>query len=254
MTTLLELQRRFAGSMRSELDTAIWEDIVGAGFMPGERLRIYRNTFRSTLIGALRITYPAVDRLVGHEFFDAAADAFVRTRTPCSAYLNDYGGGFGSFLESFAPAASLSYLPDVARFEWALSVAANAPDAPVLEPGALAGVHPQDQPRLRFRRHPSVSVLAVSYAVDRIADAVLGGDDSALAEIDLTPMSLHIVVHRGRDGVQAERLDLDAASFVSRLLAGAVLEQLLVHAPPAAPQWLADQLTKGRLQGFEVDR
>ncbi len=253
MPTLLELQHGFAAAMLSDPDSSLCEAIVDRGFTPAERLRIYRNTFRSTLIEALRITYPAVDKLVGRDFFDAAADAFVRTETPCSAYLNDYGGVFAVFLESFAPAGALSYLPDVARFEWALSVAANAPDASVLAPGALQAVDPRDHSVLRFQRHPSVTVLAISHAADRIADAVLGGDEIAMAQIDLGPAPVHIVVHRGDDGVQAERLDPDACDFVSRLFAGVALGQLLEGASDQAPHWLADQLIKGRLQAFAVD-
>lgn len=253
MPTLLELQHRFAGAMLSETDPSIFEEIVDCGFSPGERLRIYRNTFRSTLIEALRISYPAADRIVGREFFDAAAGAFVQSDAPGSAYLNEYGGGFAAFLESFAPAAALAYLPDVARFEWALSVAANAPDAAVLEPAALAAVDARDHASLRFRSHPSVTVLTLSHAADDIADAVLGADDAGLAQIDLRPAPVHIVVSRGPDGVRAERVDPAAGEFVSRLFAGVALGELLEDPSPAAPQWLADQLIKGRLESFEID-
>ena len=85
MPALLDLQHGFAAAMLGEPDSSLCKEIVGQGFTPAERLRIYRNTFRWTLIEALRITYPAVDKLVGRDFFDAAADAFVRAETPRSA-------------------------------------------------------------------------------------------------------------------------------------------------------------------------
>src|SRR2546427_1489464 len=65
MPALLELQRAFAASMLHEEDDAVCGAVVDDGFAAAERLRIYRNTCRSTLIEALRITYPAVERLVG---------------------------------------------------------------------------------------------------------------------------------------------------------------------------------------------
>ena len=142
----------------------------------------------------------------------------------------------------------------MARFEWALSVAANAVDAPVLAPSALQAVDPQDHPHLRLQAHPSVTVLAISHAADRIADAVLGGDEIAMARIDVGSAPVYIVVHRGDDGVQAEHIDREACEFLSRLFAGVLaLGRLLDGASGQAPHWIADQLIKGRLQAFEVD-
>src|SRR5437870_13923798 len=122
MPALLELQRAFAASMLHEDDDTVCGAVVDDGFAAAERLRIYRNTCRSTLIEALRITYPAVDRLVGHAFFDMAAARFIRA-DPCrSGYLNEYGAGLADFLAALEPARGLPYLADVARFEWALGV------------------------------------------------------------------------------------------------------------------------------------
>src|SRR5918992_2843350 len=93
MPALLEVQRAFGASMLSENDGGVGRYIVEEGFSAAERLRIYRNTCRSVLTETLRITYPAVERLVGHDFFDMAADRFIVACPAGSAYLNDYGGG-----------------------------------------------------------------------------------------------------------------------------------------------------------------
>jgi len=58
MPALLELQCAFATSMLHEEDDAVCGAVVDDGFAAAERLRIYRNTCRSTLIEALRMTYP----------------------------------------------------------------------------------------------------------------------------------------------------------------------------------------------------
>jgi Putative DNA-binding domain len=73
---------------------------------------IERNTFASTLIRALRLSYPAVDRLVGAAFFDGAARAFIDAHPPRSSYLDEFGGDFADFLAQFPPAASVPYLSD----------------------------------------------------------------------------------------------------------------------------------------------
>src|SRR5438067_2262171 len=178
MPALLELQRALAAALLNEADGAVWAHVVGDAFTAAERLRIHRNTCRSTLIETLRMSYPAVERIVGREFFDAAAERYVAAHPARSGDLNEYGGDFAAFLAGFGPARELAYLPDVARFEWALSVAANAPDAPVLEPGVLLAALAENQAGLCFQPHPSVSCLQLAHRADEIADAVLAGDDA----------------------------------------------------------------------------
>jgi len=247
MPALLELQRAFAASMLHEEDDAVCGAVIDDGFAAAERLRIYRNTCRSTLIEALRITYPAVERLVGRDFFDTAAARYAGTHPPQSGYLNEYGGEFPEFLAAFGSASELPYLADVARFEWALGVAANAADAPLLDPLTLAAVDPQRHAALRFEPHSSVCFLTLAYPADQIADAVLAGDEAAMAQVDLSSGPVRLVVHRGPDGVAAERLEPGAYEFVSRLCAREALGRLLESAPADAPLLLAAQLRKGRL-------
>ncbi len=247
MPALLELQRAFAASMLREENDGVCGAIVEEGFTAAERLRVYRNTCRAVLIETLRMTHPAVDRLVGRDFFDMAAARFMHAHPPQSGYLNEYGGEFADFLAAFGPASELPYLADVARFEWALGVAANAADAPVLGPLTVAAVDPQGHAALRFEPHPSVSFLTLAYPADQIADAVLAGNEAAMAQIDLSSGPVRLVVHRGPDGVEAERLEPGAYEFVSRLCAGEALGRLLESAPADAPLFLAAQLRKGRL-------
>src|SRR3989449_11009196 len=117
MPALLELQRAFAASMLHEEDDAVCGAVVDDGFAAAERLRIYRNTCRSTLIEALRMTHPAVERLVGRDFFDMAAARYAGTHPPQSGYLNEDGGEFSEVLAAVGPAGEPPYLPDVPRVE-----------------------------------------------------------------------------------------------------------------------------------------
>src|SRR5919204_5566987 len=104
MAALLDLQRAFAGALLDEHDARIYAHVLEDGFPAPERLRIYRNTCRSTLVASLRLTYPAVERLVGAEFFEAAAARYAAAQPAHSGDLNDYGGTFAPFLAGFAPA------------------------------------------------------------------------------------------------------------------------------------------------------
>jgi hypothetical protein len=253
MLALRELQRAFGAFLLFGAEDAVSPHIAEDGFAADERVRIYRNGCRSTLVAALRLSYPVVERLVGRDFFDAAAGEFAFAHPPQSGYLNEYGAGFADFLAGFGPAAAVFYLPDVARFEWALGLAANAPDAPFLDARALAAVDPADHASLRFEPHPSVRLLLLAFPADRIADAVMAGDEAAMAVVDFSDGPVALAVHRGPAGVEARRLDPDAYGFVSRLCAGEALGALAGAAPERAPALLAEQLDKGRLASFRIE-
>src|SRR3989442_6400752 len=134
MPALLGLQRAFAASMLLEEDDAVCGAVVDDGFAAAGRLRIYRNPCRSTLIEALRMTYPAVERLVGRDFFDMAAARYAGTHPPPSGYLNEYRGAFSGVPEAFRPARELSYLAHLPRLEWGLRAGPKTAEAPGPEP------------------------------------------------------------------------------------------------------------------------
>jgi hypothetical protein len=112
-----------------------------------------------------------VKRLVGAPFFHAAVDAFVRAHPSTSGDLNVYGDAFASFLEGYAPAAELPYLPDVARLEWAIDESSRAPDhdrAPEAVLAALSAAPPDRLPTLRLALAPSCRLVASNFPIYRI--------------------------------------------------------------------------------------
>ena len=90
-----------------------------AGPSRERRIGVYRNNVKASLVAALVGAFPVVQRLVGEEFFEAAAFVFVEHHPPRSPVLAEYGAGFAAFLEGFEPARDLPYLADIARLEWA---------------------------------------------------------------------------------------------------------------------------------------
>jgi hypothetical protein len=93
------------------------------------RFNIYRNNLRITLRNALRTTFPAIEKLVGEEYFSALALAFVELHPPRSAIMSDYGDCFPGFLAGLDPLRDYPYLPDVSRIEFARVQAYHAADA-----------------------------------------------------------------------------------------------------------------------------
>ena len=121
MLSLREVQQAFVGAVAGVLPPAEFDRLIGhiADDAAGarKRLGVYANTVRINHRSALSATYPVVERLVGPDFFSHAAEGFARSHPSRSGNLDDYGVEFPDFLETFAPAACLPYLPDVARLE-----------------------------------------------------------------------------------------------------------------------------------------
>jgi hypothetical protein len=129
------------------------------------RFAVYRNNVTSSLVNGLKVRFPAVEAIVGTDFFEALAQAFIAAHPPRSAVLIDYGTEFAAFVETFEPVASLPYLADICRLEDARVKAYHAADADPLDPKILSRVRPEDLPRLIFEPHPSVTVLASPHPI-----------------------------------------------------------------------------------------
>jgi len=106
-------------------------------------------------IDALQANYPAVARLVGVEWFRAAAAVFARQCPPRRPSLIDYGDGFAEFLAAFPPAQSLPYLAGVARLERHWTAAHVAADAAPLPAQRLAALDPDSAADAALQLHPA---------------------------------------------------------------------------------------------------
>ena len=252
--SLLELQRALRVSLLTHDDRGISAHVVDAGMSPAERLDVYRNTFASVLTTALRLSYPAVHRLVGAEFFEGAARVFIEAHPPRNACLDDYGERLADFLSAFEPAASLAYLPDVARLEWAVNRALRASDAEPLDPRRLAVLAEAEKARVRFVLHPSVSLLRVDHPADLVWRAALEEDDRALSEIDPGSGAARLLVQRLATGVEVHRMGESAWRFTAALFAGRPLAAALDEASDTeASALLADHLAAGRFIDFRLN-
>lgn len=240
MPSLLEVQRTMRAALLAGSDTPP-STVIGGALDAGARLRIYRNNVHGNLTGALGLTFPAVERLVGADFFAAAAACFISAAPPACADLYEYGVAFPSFLATFGPAQAIAYLPDVARLEWAVNHALHAPVAPTLNGEELLGVPEQQQPGLRFAAHPSLSLLALAHPAKAIWEAVLTEDAKAraagLAAIDILATGDVLAVLHSTDGLVLLQLSQTAYDLACALIDGQCLADALELVPSddAAP-------------------
>jgi len=251
MTKLLEIQRAIHRSLVAGDSESAAAHIVADGLAPGARLNIYRNTFIGGLTNALRLSFPAIHRLVGPAFFESAARMFIEAQPPRTAYLDEYGGAFPEFLEHFPPAATLPYLPPVATLEWAINRALHAADVKALDLSRLAIIDPADHGRITFTPHPSVRLVHAQYPVDVIWRAVLAQDDATLAGIDPDAGPVWLLVQRIASEIDVIRIDEPAWHFAFELCASHSLQTAIDNAPEVdTTVLLAEHLAAGRFVDF----
>jgi len=216
---LARFQDDFARAL-IEPDAAVTHEIAALASQPA--FAVYRNTVMKGCIDALQANYPAVTRLVGEEWFRAAAAVHVRETLPADPTLLHYGSAFADFLARFQPAAELPYLPGVARLDRYWTEAHCAPDENTLDPMAvsrlapevLAGVvlHPLGAARWAWFEEAPVYTI---WSRNRNG----GGDPGA--DLDWRPEGALLV--RPRDAVEWFALDAAGCAFLDACAAGGTL-------------------------------
>lgn len=206
------------------------------GSDPALRFAVYRNNVMVSLIDALADTYPVVQTLVGEEFFRAMARVFAQAHPPRSAVMAYYGREFAEFVESFAPAASVPYLADVARLEMARVMAYHAADVVAIRPQVLqaALADPEQLLSLQLVLHPSVHVIGSRFAAFSIWAAHQGAICMPLVDPDVAQTAL---VYRAELDVHTMALAGTTAAFVSALQTGQTLLQAAETAASGDPEF-----------------
>jgi hypothetical protein len=205
----------------------------GAGTLPALTAQpgfaVYRNTVMKTCIDALAANYACVRRLVGDEWFEAAAGVYARAHPAHTPVLMHYGADFAHFLADFEPAAELPYLPGVAKLDRFWTEAHVAADEPVLDSSTLASADPHALGALRLRPHPSSRwmwcdsmPLATIWSRNRFDETVDLGDVVWQGE--------GILFTRPRASVEVMRLDGAGCAFLDACSAGQRVEFAVARA------------------------
>lgn len=230
--SLPELQRRFADALLGSADAVPADWIAGNGLGADARVQIYRNLVRNNHAAALRTAYPAVLKLVGEDFFEAAAARYLRANGSNSGNLQDYGGAFPAFLAHMPEAAGLAYLPDVARLEWARQESYLAADAEPLNPAALADPPEAGFAELKPALHPSVRLVVSDHP---IFDIWMFCQQTAPERLNLSGKGQTVLTWREERQLAMQPLVHGQSEFIGALLAGETLASAHADALTAEP-------------------
>lgn len=255
MPSLREVQESFAAAILAD-DPALTAHIESGAFPAARHIQVYRNNVFAGLTDALGAIFPVTQKLVGEDFFEYAADGYIRRHPARSGNLHDFGDAFPGFLGNFEPAATLPYLADVAQLEWYWHEAFHAAEAPPFPMERLAAIAPADYAQLRFALHPSARLLDSPWPVLRIWQANQEGETGE-SDVDLAEGGVRLLVHRRDLEVVIEPLAPGdhalLAAFRDGLMFGAAADRALAADPACdLPARLRHHLSAATLAGVTI--
>lgn len=244
MPKLADIQSTFIDAL-VQPEASVPDAVGEKGGRPAKRrFDVYRNNVAAGMTEALRATYPAIEKLVGVEFFAATARVYWDRCPPRSPLLFHYGAAFGNFLDGFPPAASTPYLGDVARLEWARLEAYHAKDKTPLTIDALSNAFAEaaDVGTLRMELHPALGLIKSRWPVLSLWAASTGLGSSSDVDMNRAEQALVIRPHLT---VEARLLHADSFAFMTALHHGRSLQQAAVDAADVDPAFDLAEHMKG---------
>jgi hypothetical protein len=258
MSELLESQRGFAAALSdagASSRASRW--LAGDASLVTQRLDIYRANMVASASKALAAAYPVLHRVVGDEFFDGLARAYLRTRPSTCGNLYDYGSEFAAFLAEFAHAQSLPYLPDLARLEWLVHRAYGAADAKPWNPAGLMAVAPESQGEIRFEWAAGTAVMNSVYPIARIW-TIHQPERAGEFAVDWS-VAERVLVTRAGLRITVMALEVGDAAFFIAALAGGTLDDAATAALNADPAFdlgalIARAIASNLICGIATDK
>jgi hypothetical protein len=232
-----------------------------------ERLQLYSRMYWFRLYDAIRDDCPGLVAALGERTFMHLYQAYL-ARYPSSSFtLRDLCSRLGQFIlekpRLTAPRTALA--AEIARFQWAQTVAFDGESRPVIAASQFARTRPS---RLRLGLQPYVTLLALRYPVDTYVLA-LKRRDALRSEASNTPdavAAVHrksrrtalprprrtwVAVHRHNNRLFYKRLDPAAFRILESLARGLTLSRAIAAAGPRVrPAQVRDWFTSWMALGW----
>lgn len=166
--------------LQSDFQAYLLDASKGAGFIKQivndkkvgvkTRLGIYADAYRLRIIEALSNSYPILKALLGDDLFEQAARSYIDLYPSTYRNMRWVGDKMAEHLQAKLPQYPIA--AEMATFEWALGLAFDAEDAPILTLQDLAAIAPENWADLRFQFHPSMQLLTFKFNVLRVWQAL----------------------------------------------------------------------------------
>ena len=258
MQTLATLQRDFQNYVLGRQKRVVREVQCASRSGAVARMDVYARAYELRLLEVLRADFPALHVLAGDNVFEAVGRAYIHAHPSDSPNARWFGRRLDTFLARSNSFPQADAMAEMARFEWAVGLAFDAPDQAALSLEQLATVSAERFSPATFLVHPSVQLLSLIWNVPAFWKAVESKVDPSPVAAARAPVQW--VVWRPelttyfRSLERDEKLALDAVvegkSFASVCESlSAIMEPLEV--PPRAAQLVRRWTEEGLLAGIQ---
>lgn len=177
---LAALQQQVLQALRvKQAPPADW--IAGNEASTQRRLHVYRYAYRARLAQVLADNFPKLASLLGDEWWQRLADAYLDAHPPSHYSIRWFGEHLPAWLETAALFERGAALADLARLEWTLGVAFEARDETPVTGAALACVSLDEWPGIRLRLCDGVARLSLRHRIGPTFHALKAGVDDVPA-------------------------------------------------------------------------
>jgi hypothetical protein len=231
-------QIRFLGALRAGRDITLEPGrglfLAPPGDTTSSRWHIYQEGYVLRLTEAIGIDYPALERIVGPAAFTGICRRYLAAFPPSSHDIGRAGASLASYLPRDPVTDRLPFLPDLARFEWALAEAFVARDAVPLTWNDVAAFGAQRLADLAMRAAPGTAIIRSEWPLGDLRLA----KDREDGEIDIVLEGRPATLLVWRHGLEPrwKAADADEAAMVEGALSGLTPASLLASGAFGAGQ------------------
>lgn len=218
MSSLREIQQSFAESMVGGDYETVAGELCPTESSPLRMVALYRRMIRNNYLQVLKITFPALNRLVGRSYFHALAMGYLRIHPSTGGDLFSYGRFLPALLEELDVSPLFA---EVAKLEWACHEVYQAPDSPLLSWEQLQTILAADPSRVTVQFHPASRLLFFPHPVHRVWRALQ--PDAPVGEVVDLPLpdeASGVLVTRPFQKVQVSHLEKIRYLLLEALFAG----------------------------------
>jgi hypothetical protein len=222
MSNLMQLQSDFQAYLLDARKGAAFKTKIVDDKKVGvkTRLGIYYDAYRLRIIEALSSSYPVLKALLGDDLFEQVARSYIDSYPSTYRNMRWVGDKMSAHLQNAFPQYPIA--AEMATFEWGLSLAFDAEDAPILTLQDLAAIAPENWADLHFQFHSSMQLFTFKFNVLRVWQAL----NSEEAPPKVSQIDEPCVVWRKDLNSHYRSLDLAEYAAIQLVIAGASFGEL----------------------------